>query len=238
MEIYAHRGASSTHPENTMAAFRQAAELTITGVELDVHMTKDGEVVVIHDEKIDRTSNGQGFVKDYTLAQLREFDFGSWFDERFTGEKIPTLTEVLALFAATTQRVNIELKSDVFMYEGLEQKVLAIVKEHQMATRVIISSFDHEALQRVYALDKNIEIAALFGTVVIDIETYTKRIPAQAMHVTLPSAFRNSIAQALRHDNTVRVYTVNDVLYAQELALLGVDSIFTDQPAEMAAFFA
>ncbi len=87
-------------------------------------------------------------------------------------------------------------------------------------------------------LDKNIEIAALFGAVVIDIEAYTKRIPAQAMHVTLPSAFRNSIAQALRHDNTVRVYTVNDVLYAQELALLGVDSIFTDQPAEMAAFFA
>lgn len=238
MEIYAHRGASSTHPENTIAAFQQAAQLAITGVELDVHMTKDGEVVVIHDEKIDRTSNGTGFVKDYTLEQLRELDFGSWFDERFTGEKIPTLTEVLALFTTTTHRVNIELKSDVFMYEGLEQKVLAIVKEHHMAARVIISSFDHEALQRVYTLDKNIEIAALFGAVVIDIEAYIKRVPAQAMHVTLPSAFRNSIAHALHHGNTVRVYTVNDVLYAQELALLGVDGIFTDQPAEMAAFFA
>lgn len=238
MEIFAHRGASSTHPENTIAAFKEVARLAITGVELDVHMTKDGEVVVIHDERVDRTSDGTGFVKDLTIAQLRELDFGSWFNAKFAGEKIPTLAEVLAIFADTAHTINIELKSDVFMYEGLEQKVIACIEQYQMQQRVIISSFDHEALQRVYALDSSLTIAALFGAVVVDIEAYTKRIPAQAMHVTLPSAFRHSITQALQHGNTVRVYTVNDVLYAQELALLGVDAIFTDKPAEIAAFFA
>ena len=85
MDIYAHRGSSGTHPENTIAAFHEAARLPIYGVEFDVHLTKDGELVVIHDETIDRTSDGKGFVKDMTLAELRTFDFGSWFSKNFRG---------------------------------------------------------------------------------------------------------------------------------------------------------
>ena len=98
MDIYAHRGSSGTHPENTIAAFHEAARLPIYGVEFDVHLTKDGELVVIHDETIDRTSDGKGFVKDMTLAELRAFDFGGWFSDEFRGEPIPTLQEVLEVF--------------------------------------------------------------------------------------------------------------------------------------------
>ena len=93
MKIYAHRGASGTHPEETLVGFEEAARLAIHGVELDVHLSKDGELVVIDDETIDRTSNGVGYVKDLTLAELRAYDFGSWFNEDFAGESIPTLEE-------------------------------------------------------------------------------------------------------------------------------------------------
>ena len=123
MKIYAHRGSSGTHPENTFAAFLDAAKLPIHGIEFDVHMTKDGELVVIHDEKIDRTSNGTGFVKDMTLAELRNYDFGSWFSYQFKGELIPTVYEVLQIFSETTHHLNIELKSDVINYPGMTEKV-------------------------------------------------------------------------------------------------------------------
>ena len=95
LKIYAHRGYSAKYPENTLAAFRATAELAVEGVEFDVHLTADRKVVVIHDEKIDRTSNGSGYVKDMTFEELRQYDYGSWFSEEFVGEVIPTLIEVL-----------------------------------------------------------------------------------------------------------------------------------------------
>ena len=122
MEIFAHRGASGNFPENTIAAFKEAARLPVYGVEFDVHMTADGELVVIHDESIDRTSNGTGYVKDMSLAELKTYDFGSWFSPDFQGETIPTLSEVLDVFDSTDHKLNIELKSDIFPYEGWSKK--------------------------------------------------------------------------------------------------------------------
>lgn len=102
LDIFAHRGVSINYPENTMAAFQAASKLPIAGIELDVHLTADKEVVVIHDETINRTSNGSGYVKDFTLQQLRTFDFGSWFSPEFGDETIPTLGEVLELLQVPT----------------------------------------------------------------------------------------------------------------------------------------
>ena len=140
MKVYAHRGSSGTHPENTLAAFLDAAKLPIHGIEFDVHMTKDGELVIIHDEKIDRTSNGKGYVKDKTLAELRNYDFGSWFSPRFKGERIPTLEEVLDIYSDTSHLLNIELKSDVINYPGMTKKVLDIVSNLNLDQRIVISS--------------------------------------------------------------------------------------------------
>lgn len=238
MEIYAHRGASGTYPENTLAAFEAAAKLPVAGVEFDVHLTSDGELVVIHDESINRTSNGEGFVKDLTLAELQQYDFGTWFDAKFAGEKIPTLRQVLAVFKDTTHRINIELKTDIFVYEGIAEKTLALVNEMQLQERVMISSFDHEILQQVHVQAPEIEIATLFAAVIVNMKSYIEQIPAKAIHVTTPAAFRKPVAEAIANDVTVRVYTVNEEVYAMELELLGVDAIYTDYPERMLACFA
>ncbi|MCY9545868.1 glycerophosphodiester phosphodiesterase [Lysinibacillus xylanilyticus] len=233
MDIFAHRGVSAHYPENTMAAFVAASKLPITGIELDVHLTADRELVVIHDETINRTSNGSGFVKDYTLQELRAFDFGSWFSSKFDGEGIPTLGDVLELFAGTNHRINIELKTDVFPYNGIEALVIKEVAAYQMTERVIISSFNHESIQIVAQRAPYIEKAALFAEILVDFNGYTVQIPADAIHVSLPTAFRRSIQEALNEGATVRVYTVNDVEQAKQLQQLGVQAIFTDDPEKI-----
>ncbi|WP_342545739.1 glycerophosphodiester phosphodiesterase [Lysinibacillus sp. FSL K6-4013] len=237
MDIFAHRGVSINYPENTMAAFQAAAKLPIAGVELDVHLTADKEVVVIHDETIDRTSNGSGYVKDFTLQQLRTFDFGSWFSREFGDEVIPTLGEVLELFAGTNHRINIELKTDIIAYEGIEALVLKEVAAQQMTERVIISSFNHESLQTVSKIAPYIESAALFAEVLVDFPTYIALIPAKALHVSLPTSFRKSVKLALTEGATVRVYTVNEQRDARSLQQLGVQAIFTDDPEKILRAF-
>ena len=233
MDIFAHRGVSKHYPENTGVAFYAASKLPIAGIELDVHVTADGELVVIHDETIDRTSNGTGYVKNYTLQQLRAYDYGSWFSEEFAGGNIPTLGEVLELFVGTHHLINIELKTDIFPYEGIESLVIKEVAVHQMTERVIISSFNHESLQIVAQLAPYIETAALFAEILTDFTTYTTQISANAMHISLPAAAHKSVRMALEEGAVVRVYTVNDIDYVKTLQQLGVQAVFTDDPEKI-----
>lgn len=233
MEIFAHRGASGNYPENTIAAFKEAARLPVYGVEFDVHMTADGELVVIHDESIDRTSDGTGYMKDLSLAELKEYDFGSWFSSEFQGETIPTLAEVLDVFDSTGHRLNIELKSDIFSYEGMVAKVLDLIAERQMDSRVIISSFDHSAIRTVKQLKPQIETAALFMEVLVHPLDYLQKIPADALHILFPAAIRPSMAEVINSGLPVRTFTVNDETYATMLKKAGVQSIFTDYPEKM-----
>ncbi len=236
MKIIAHRGYSAKYPENTIAAFRAAAALPIYGVEFDVHLTKDRQIVVIHDESIDRTSNGSGFVKDMTLEQLRQYDYGSWFSEEFAGENVPTLSEVLAVFSNTNFRINIEIKSDIFFYPEIEELVLRKVDEFGLLDQVIISSFDHESVQRIAQIAPNVENASLFANVVLNLTEYQKLIPAKALHVSLPSAFRQPVLDAIQKGSLVRVYTVNEKEYVKLLLNSGIDAIFTDEPEMMMEF--
>jgi len=233
MKIYAHRGSSGTHPENTVAAFKEAASLPIHGVEFDVHMTKDEELVVVHDESINRTSNGQGFIKDMTLMELKEYDFGEWFTSDFKGEKIPTLREVLYVFKDTHHHINIELKSDVFPYEGMEQKVIQMLEEYRLEDRVVISSFNHEMIQQVKKLAPHIETAILFVEVMIAPHEYAEVVGADALHAFFPTVLRPMGKEAVASGKQVRVFTVNDEQYADMLKKIGVHGIFTDFPEKM-----
>ncbi|TQR17191.1 glycerophosphodiester phosphodiesterase [Psychrobacillus vulpis] len=233
MKVYAHRGSSGTHPENTIAAFKAAAVLPIHGVEFDVHMTKDGELVVIHDESINRTSNGQGFIKDMTLTELKNYDFGSWYSAKFRGETIPTLREVLYVFKDTHHHINIELKSDIFPYEGMETKVLQMLKEYRLEERVVISSFNHEMVSNFKKLAPHIETAILFMEVMIAPHEYARLVGADSLHAYFPTALRPMGKEAIDSGKVLRVFTVNEESYADMLKQVGVHAIFTDFPERM-----
>ena len=234
MRIYAHRGCSGTYPENTLAAFKAAVELPITGVEIDVHLTKDREIVVIHDEKVNRTTDGKGYIKDMTLSEVRKLDAGSWFSEEFAGEKIPTLDEVFDVFEKTNHRLNIELKTDVFPYEGLVDKVLEAAEKRGFLHRVLISSFNHEDIQTV-SRKKSVESAILTLDVYVDVYDYARVVGTDRIHMSLPGAFRRMATDALRKGAIVYVYTVNKLEYAQQLQQIGIHGIFTDFPEKMLA---
>ncbi len=141
-KIFAHRGASAYAPENTVEAFALAMEQGADGIELDVQMTKDGQVVVIHDETIDRVSDGTGAVRDYTLEELKKFHFSNHM-ENYENAAIPTLKEVLDLIKSSNMLLNIELKTGIYWYPNLEEKTMELVKEAGMEDRVIYSSFNH-----------------------------------------------------------------------------------------------
>ena len=146
-KVWAHRGASAYAPENTLEAFLLAAEQGADGVELDVQLTKDGEMVVVHDEEIDRVSDGSGFVKDYTLAELKTLNFNKTHPE-YQDVKIPTLREVYEALKPTGMTINVELKTGIFWYKDLEKKVLELTKEMEMEDRVIYSSFNHYSIAK------------------------------------------------------------------------------------------
>ncbi|WP_100407410.1 glycerophosphodiester phosphodiesterase [Bacillus solitudinis] len=163
MIIIAHRGWSGKAPENTYAAFKLAIEEPmIQEVELDVHLTKDGIPVVIHDHTLERTTNGTGFVSDYTFKELRQLNAGSWFDEMYELETIPSLEEVLELFKSTTCRLVIELKQMAEYYPNLEQSVVDLIRKYNMYSQVTVSSFDHESVRKVKELDESVETGLIY----------------------------------------------------------------------------
>lgn len=232
MKIYANRGSSGTYPENTLLAFRAAAELPISGVVINVQLSKDGKVVVIHDEKLDRTTDGTGYVKDKTLAELKELDCGSWFSSEWIGERIPTLDEVFEIFQETDHRLNIELKTDIFPYDGLLDKVIELADKRGLAERLILSSYNHEDVQKA-CKETEVEAAIITLQVLVDVYDYARVIGTNRIHMSLPSAFRKTATDALRKGAIVYVYTVNDLNYAEELKHIGVHGLITNYPEMM-----
>lgn len=159
--IMAHRGWSSRAPENTLAAITLAVEEDwIDSIEIDVQLTKDEVPVIIHDFRVDRTTNGSGLVKELSFKQIRNLDAGSWFSPNFQGEKIPSLEEVLHLCKGR-KKLNLELKTAGEMYRGLAEKVVKLVEHYKMEKEVIITSFDHEKITKVKSLTSDIEVGII-----------------------------------------------------------------------------
>ena len=164
--IYGHRGASGYAPENTLEAFRLAMEMGADGFELDVHMSKDGELVVIHDESVDRTCDGTGLVRELTLAQLKALRASNGM-ENYPDARIPTLSEVFDLIVDTHHIVNVEVKADDWFYPQIEEKCLALAAEKGIEDRVLYSSFNHHALKTLRALKPDAKLGMLFGDLLI-----------------------------------------------------------------------
>lgn len=162
MKIWAHRGCSQRYPENTITAFARAITIEeLNGIELDIQMTKDGEIVVIHDERVDRTTDGIGYVKDYTYAELRKLSIGK---KRGKKEKIPTIREVFDLLQDRLRAgmfLNIELKNSIFPYEGMEEKITGQVTRRDLQSQVVYSSFYTMSLERIRKIDGAASIGVL-----------------------------------------------------------------------------
>lgn len=159
MVSIAHRGASGFAPENTRSAFSKGVELQADYLECDIHLSKDGELIIMHDEKIDRTTSGSGFIKDYTLAELRELDAGSSFSEEFQGEQIMTLNELLDEFYEQIGLL-IELKYPE-NYPGIEERVVSLLKNYEDLSSIIIQSFDVDSMKKIHTMLPELEVAVL-----------------------------------------------------------------------------
>lgn len=162
MKIWAHRGCSQRYPENTLTAFSKAAEIkNLTGIELDIQLTKDGEIVVIHDERVDRTTDGVGYVRDYTYSQLRALTIETGYEQK---EKIPSIMEVLDLLQNQIQKgffLNVELKNSYFVYTGMEEKILDLMVRRGLQENVIYSSFYTKSLCIIRKLNPKTSIGIL-----------------------------------------------------------------------------
>ena len=225
-KIIGHRGGVAGYPENTLTIFEKAVELGADGVEFDVQLTKDGKLVVIHDEWIDRTMTGSGLLKDYTLSQLRQMSAGELFSPNFKDEKIPTLAEVLEV-VKDLEVINIELKN-FLPYPSLEEKVLKLVDQFELRDQVIISSFNHYSLQKVKKLQPEIKTGALLMSKMINPSDYAFKRGFDALHLHFLTADQEIVDKSHFMGMQVNVYTVNFPEAVAELMEKGVDMIMTD----------
>jgi glycerophosphoryl diester phosphodiesterase len=229
--IYAHRGASKLAPENTIASFKKAAELGADGIELDVQLTADRHIVVVHDEQLGRTCNGSGNVMDLRLEYLRGLDFGGWFSEGSAGEKIPLLEEVMDLAKKTGMILNIEIKAVPGKYSTDIEDVLAYaIKDSGMEDRIIVSSFNHYSLVKIRKIYQKIKIAPLYVGIFTDISGYALRLGADLIHPVYDSV-TNDVVSSCRNDGIgVNVWTVDKDDDIRKMAEMGVCGIISNRP--------
>lgn len=230
--IFAHRGYSSMYPENTMKAFQEAEKVNSDGLELDVQMTKDGELVVIHDEKINRTTDGIGYIKDLTYKELRKLDASYKFKKWYVKNPIPSLKEVLEWLTTNQLICNIELKNSLIPYEGIEGKVIDLVRQYRLSERIIISSFNHYSIIRSYQLAPEIEIAPLCYESIYMPWVYAKSIQAKSFHPKYFPALDDVLSETMANGVAVRPYTINKASHMQRLFSIGCSAIITNDPVQ------
>ncbi len=228
--IYAHRGASAYAPENTMASFRKALNMGAGGIELDVHLSADGHLVVIHDETVDRVSNGKGLVRDKTLKELKSLDFGSWYSGDFANEKMPELFEVFQLLSSGNALLNIEIKNGPIFYPGIEAKVAEALKKYGMVKRTIVSSFNHYSLVEIRKINPEIKTAILYMAGLYEPWVYSKHVGAAAIHPLFYNIVPEIMKGCIENKIIVNPFTVDKPEHIKSMVLAGVDGIITNVP--------
>lgn len=222
MLVIAHRGASGTQPENTLAAFSKAVRLGAEMIELDVHLCKTGELVVIHDARVNRTTNGHGLVSRKTLSELQSLDAGN-------GEKIPTLREVFELVAGKA-KINIELKGNGTVAETIKFIKSRIANKKQIAGDLIISSFHHRQLKEFHALMPKVPIGILYPGSPSKYPNLAGELNAASINLSIKFVGERLIQEIHQNGLQVWVYTVNSVEDFEKMKALDVDAVFTNYP--------
>ena len=236
MKIQAHRGYSGRYPENTMLAFRKAVEAGCDGIELDVHATRDGVPVVIHDETVDRTTDGTGAVADLTLRELKQFNAAKLWEGIHPPQEIPTFAEYCAWAAGQEIYTNIEIKTDSTFYPGLEKKIWDTVVEYGLQTKVLFSSFNHVSLLWMRELvPPDMVLGALVwhqGGIRVAPGDYCAAAGFRAYHPDAGALDDANVRNCKDNGIQINVWTVNDPETARKLQAWGCESIITNFPLE------
>ncbi|MGJ7043857.1 glycerophosphodiester phosphodiesterase [Thermoanaerobacterium thermosulfurigenes] len=231
--VIAHRGDSKNAPENTLSSFKRAVDVGSDGIELDVQLSKDGYLVVIHDERVDRTTDGIGYVKDYTLKELKRLSAGIKFGRNYMNEKIPTLTEVFELLENKSILVNIEIKSGLISYPGIEEKLVNCIFEYNFEDLVLISSFNHYSLKTVKDIEPRLNIGLLYECGLVEPWHIANRMHAYSLH----PFYVNIIPEVVKgcKSNNVQLFpwTIDDEELMKNMIRLGVDGIITNDPSKL-----
>ncbi|HHW08942.1 MAG TPA: glycerophosphodiester phosphodiesterase [Firmicutes bacterium] len=228
--IIGHRGFPTVAPENTIPSFRRAMKSGADGIELDVHLSKDGVPVVCHDEKLERTTNGQGLIADHTLEELKKLDAGSWFSAEFAGTPMPTLEEVCKLMTEWDGWLNIELKTNVIPYPGIEEAVLALIRKYDLVERTMISSFNHYTIKTWHDLAPAVPAAILYSNQLYQPWRYARTVGAAGLHPHHSTVTPELVKEALTNGISIRPWTVNKHEDIKRLMLYGVTGLITDRP--------
>ncbi|MDN3653006.1 glycerophosphodiester phosphodiesterase family protein [Thalassotalea ponticola] len=223
MLVVAHRGASGHEPENTLLAIEKALEMNVDAIEIDVHWA-DGELIVIHDRNVGKTTNGQGLLSKLTFAEIRQLDAGK-------GQRVPTLDEVLQLINGQCP-VNIELKADKTVVPTLALIEKAIKDYHFDYNKFLVSSFNHHLLFQVKTLNPAIHVGALTASCPLDYAAFAEKLSAYSVHIDVDFINKAFVDDAHQRGMKVFVYTVDDEDDIIEMHHLGVDGIFSNYPTQ------
>ncbi len=229
--IIAHRGASSIAPENTFAAFDKALAVGADGIEFDVQLSKDNHPVIIHDETLERTTSGRGFVQDHSLSALQALDAGSWFGIEFRGARIPSLEQLFERYKNSSLMFNIELKNNTVAYPGIEEAVLNCIAHCRLEERVIISSFNHDSLLTCRKLNPAVRTGMLY---VEEVSEPWQRVRSLGCYSAHPLFFYLQNLKTLQgyRDHNIALYpwVVNDPEQMKLFAAQKLEAIITDYP--------
>ena len=227
---FAHRGFSGKYPENTLLAFQKAIEAGADGAELDVQLTKDGEVVIIHDETIDRTTDGKGYVVDYTYDELSKFDASYIYRGQMGFNKIPTLREYFELVKDLDFITNIELKTGINEYLGIEEKVYDLIKEFKLEKKVIISSFNHFSVLRMKKIAPELKYGFLSEDWIINAGAYTASHDVQCYHPRFNNLIPEVVEELKKNGLEINTWTVNKEEGIRDLINKKIDILIGNYP--------
>ncbi len=228
--VWAHRGASGYAPENTLEAFQKAIDLNADGIELDVQMTKDGQLVIIHDETVNRVSDTSGWVKDFTYEEIKKLNVNKKFPE-YGKVTIPTLEEVYLLIQDTELVINVELKNGIVFYENIEEKVMELTKKMGLQERTVYSSFNHYSVMKMKQLDASVKTGFLYEDGYLDMPEYASKHGVEALHPALYNLqYPNFIKDCKIRNIDVRAWTVNKIEDMEMLCESEINAMITNYP--------
>lgn len=230
---FAHRGASGEYPENTMLAFQKAVEMGCDGIETDVQLTKDGVLVICHDELLDRTTDGTGILAEKTYEELSKLNAAAQWKDKYKNIRIPTLDELLEFAYDKNILLNIEIKNSVIDYKNIEKMIIHKLYHYEIVDKVIISSFNHYSIARCRSIDSSIKLGVLYCSKLYEPWNYAKQIGADALHPLFYTLDDVDIKSIKKANLAINTYTVNEEKYMKQLIALGIDGIITNYPDKL-----